>query len=229
MEFEPTNSFCYQFARYVALPEILQLPQVQSGEEFRLIEFSREVIARHLTDEQQSATFTRPQAGVSAQVGQTIRFYIPFVAKNTKQLISVGGGMFRLPTSEDVSEDALEAAAADVENDSDPTDPTIDQPGTVYAFTFPLLKRPGRTFPIKVGRATGSPEARVATQCRQSATFESPEILGLWPTQRVQALERAIHSVLRCRGKWREHAPGKEWFDTTLEEIAQIVQFVEQR
>ncbi|GAB1578626.1 GIY-YIG nuclease family protein [Bordetella petrii] len=229
MDFEATNSFCYQFARYVALPEILQMPQVQGGAEFRLIELSREVIARHLTDEQQSATFIRPQAGVSAQVGQTIRFYIPFVAKNTKQLISLGGGLFRLPTADDISEDALEASVADVENDSDPTDPTIDQAGTVYAFTFPMLKRNGAPFPIKVGRATGSPEARIAVQCRQSAAFESPEILRLWSTQRVQALERAIHSVLRCRGKWREHAPGKEWFDTTLDEIEEIVQFIERR
>jgi hypothetical protein len=32
--------------------------------------------------------------------------------------------------------------------------------------------------------------------------------------------------VLKARGKWRENAPGKEWFDTTISEIEEIIQFV---
>lgn len=61
LEFEPTNSFCYNFARYTALPEILQRPEVASGDDFRLIDVARAVIDRHLTKEQQAQKFVRPQ------------------------------------------------------------------------------------------------------------------------------------------------------------------------
>jgi T5orf172 domain-containing protein len=43
--------------------------------------------------------------------------------------------------------------------------------------------------------------------------------------QRVAAVEDAIHSTLEARGSERQ-APGTEWFDTTVEEIDAIVNFV---
>jgi hypothetical protein len=49
-----------------------------------------------------------------------------------------------------------------------------------------------------------------------------------WEVQRVAAVEDAIHAALEARGSKRQ-APGTEWFDTTLEEIKSIVDFVQRR
>ena len=50
--FEPTNSFCYQFSRYTVLPEIIALPEVQTGKQFSLVEMVKKVVDRHLALEQ---------------------------------------------------------------------------------------------------------------------------------------------------------------------------------
>lgn len=227
LEFEPTNSFCYNFARYTALPEILQRPEVASGDDFRLIDVARAVIDRHLTKEQQAQKFVRPVAGGSVSIGKTIRFYIPFIAKNTGMLTNLGGGIFRLPTVEDVSDEDLEQAALESEEQEIDGVGDIDSSGSIYAYTFPLLIKESGRYPIKIGLASSDVEKRVHTQCRQAASFEQPRILKTWPTQRVRALELAVHYVLRVRGRWRENAPGKEWFDTTIGEINEIVAFIE--
>jgi hypothetical protein len=39
-------------------------------------------------------------------------------------------------------------------------------------------------------------------------------------------VEDAIHSTLEARGSKRQ-APGTEWFDTTIEEVKSIVNFVQ--
>ncbi|WP_334165559.1 GIY-YIG nuclease family protein [Achromobacter mucicolens] len=226
INFEPTNSFCYRFARYIALPEILQKPEVASGREFRLIELVRAVIEEHLTQEQQDAVFVRPKAGGTVTVGKTIRFYVPFIAKNTKQLVSLGAGLFRMP---DVEESDLEEAELEAEELTGESAEASELSGTLYAYTFPTLIQQDRPFPIKVGLASGDAEKRVVDQCRQAATFENPRVLKTWPTSRVRWMETAVHNTLRIRGKWREDAPGREWFDTTIEEVDSIVRFIEQR
>lgn len=224
--FEPTNSFCYRFARYKAIPEILLKPEVAGGEQFRLIDLVRGVINEHLTPDQQNATFKRARAEGYESVGRAIRFYVPFIAKNTGQLIKLGGGWFRLPSGEDISEEELEDASSESLEAQEEVE-SEDASGTVYAFSFPLLVRVGAPFPIKVGMATGDVDKRVAFQCRQSAIFENPVILGRWPAKQVRALELAIHNILRARGKWRDNVPGIEWFDTTADEISSIVAFVQ--
>jgi hypothetical protein len=37
----------------------------------------------------------------------------------------------------------------------------------------------------------------------------------------------AVHNVLKARGKWRDTAPGTEWFDTTVAEVEAILKFVD--
>jgi hypothetical protein len=226
LSFEPTNSFCYNFARYVALPEIQQRPEVITGDDFRLIDVARDVIDAHLTPEQQTQTFERPQAGGQVSIGKTIRFYIPFIAKRTGMLTNLGGGIFRLPLVDDLSADDLEEAALESEEMDVDESGGIDLSGTLYAFTFPLLIKERGPYPIKVGLASGDADKRVMTQCRQAASFEQPRILRTWPTSRVRALELAVHNVLRVRGRWREDAPGKEWFDTTIDEVDEIIRFI---
>jgi hypothetical protein len=106
IEFEATNSFCYRFARYVALPEILKEPEVVLGEPFRLIDTARVVIDRHLSSSQLSQKFIRRESGAPAGIGHTIRFYIPFLAKNLGMLTRLGAGMYSLPSAEDISGEA---------------------------------------------------------------------------------------------------------------------------
>jgi CheY-like chemotaxis protein len=54
INFEPTSSWCYRFARYRAISEILAMPEVAGGQPVRIIEFSRRVLDAHLTKEQQA-------------------------------------------------------------------------------------------------------------------------------------------------------------------------------
>lgn len=225
--FEPTSSFCYRFARYTAIPEILVHPDVASGKPFRLIEYSRAVIDRHLTAEQQAQTFKKAQSDGYEPVGKTIRFYIPFIAKNKGMLTNLGEGMFRLPSVEDISEEEIEEANDEIAEMEQEEGSATELAGTVYAYTFPLLMKDNSPFPIKIGKASGDVDKRVAVQCRQAASFESPLIIGRWPTDRVRALEYAIHYALEARGKWRATAPGTEWFDTTVAEIDSIVRFIQ--
>lgn len=219
--FEPSKSFCYRFARYQAIPEILELPEVISGEPFKIIEISKQIIDKYLTNEQQSIMLKKAKSNREDSVLKTVKFYIPFVAKNTGQLIPIGNGMFRLPDLTDVSEEEIEDELMD-QNDVE----AEEFDGSIYAFTFPALVNKDTPFPIKIGKTTGDVIQRVEKQCRSSATFDNPIILGSWQVKRVSAMESAIHNVLRSRGKWRENVPGIEWFDTTLEEIESIVKFI---
>ena len=225
--FEPTNSFCYRFARYTAIPEILVDPDVTSGKPFRLIEYARAVTDKYLTPEQQAEVFKKAKSDGYEAVGKTIRFYIPFIAKNKGMLTNLGEGMFRLPSVEDISEEEIEEANDEIAEMIQEEGGVSELSGTVYAYTFPLLMKENAPFPIKIGKASGDVDKRVAVQCRQAASFESALIIGRWPTDRVGALEYAIHYALEARGKWRTTAPGTEWFDTTVAEIDSIVQFIQ--
>ena len=218
--YEPTNSFCYRFSRYQALPEILTEPSVQSGEPFRLVELVKQVTDRHLTTTQQSATYLRAETGEPKSIIQSVKWYVPFIAKNTKQLVPLGEGMYRLPEASDIDSAELEDSALE-DGDAE----AAEAEGFVYAFTFPTLIRPGSAFPIKVGMTAIDVQQRVMSQCKGAAAFENPKILGSWKVARVGHVESAVHKVLAARGKWREGVPGTEWFNTTLEEIKSIVDF----
>ena len=203
------------------------MDEVQSGEPFRLIELARKVIERRLTPEQQNATFIRAESGKVKSVAAAIRWYVPFLSKSTRQLVSLGDGMFRLPQPEDLDEDEVESEAIEAAADVGITGET-DLSGWLYAFSFDLIMRPGGSFPIKVGRADDV-EKRVAQQCRSSAVFQQPTILKSWPVTNQGAAERAVHNVLRYRGRWRADAPGVEWFNTTTDEIEAIIAFLDKK
>lgn len=220
MEFEPTRSFAYRFSRYVLLPELQQLPEVQSGDPFRLRDLAWPLIDRHLTPEQQSIRLTRVRAAGDDTMGQLIRFYVPFLAKELGVFISLGNGYFRNQTEVDVSDDDLADAALETGDEA-----TEDFEGHIYAFSFPSIIKDG-VYPIKVGKTAGDVECRIAEQCKGSATFEPPKLLGKWPVKRVGPTELAIHNVLKARGKYKEDAPGREWFNTTPEEVKAIIEFV---
>jgi hypothetical protein len=225
VDFEATASWCDRFARYRAIPEILSMPEVAGGQSVRLVDLSQFVLNKYLTVEQQSTRFKRAKANGELSVASSVKFYIPFIAQQTKQLAKLGGGMFRLPTDGDFDEEDIEGDAVDASVDEGSAE-TVDFDGWVYAFSFPMIQDPERPFPIKIGKTTNDVESRVNNQCKQSASFESPTILGRWQVKRVGPVELAVHNVLKARGKWREEAPGAEWFDTTINEIQEIIRFV---
>ncbi len=223
--FEPTSSWCYRFAQYRAIPEILAMFEVANGQPVRLVELSQRMLDAHLTKDQQAERYPRAEANGDLTVAASVKIYIPFIAKQTGQLVNLGGGMFRLPTDEDVNEEGIEAAAVDA-GVADGVGEAADFDGWIYAFSFPAIQQADIAFPIKVGKTASDVDLRVTNQCRQSATFENPIILGRWRVKRVGPMELAVHNVLKARGKWRENVPGTEWFDTTIPEIEEIIEFV---
>jgi hypothetical protein len=222
IQFEVTNSFCYRFARYEVLPAILTLPEVQQGQPFRLVEAVKKITDQLLTPEQQAAAYPRAQTGELLTVLKTIKWYVPFLAKKTEQLIPLGDGMYQIPAAVDI--DGVQAEAEDSALEDGELEAT-ESDGFIYAFTFPALMNPPGSFPIKIGMTVNDVQQRVTQQCKGAAIFDNPVILGQWKVTRVGFVESAIHKMLAARGKWREKAPGTEWFDTNLDEIKAIIEF----
>ena len=215
--FEPTRSYVYRAARYELLPRIAEIARNYGDEPFLLREISKRVLAETYTAQQLEIRIKKAKSEGTEKMSTIFGFYIPFLAENLRVFENLGGGMFKnIPIDEELAE--ADAVATDVEsNDS----------GIIYAYSFPSIRRNSGKFPIKVGlTTTGDFEARVTQQCKQTCCFEYPVVLETWEVQRVAAVENAIHSTLEARGSKR-HAPGTEWFDTTLEEIETIVAFVQ--
>jgi hypothetical protein len=224
IEFEPTRSFCYKFGRYVVLQEVQQLSEVVNGEPFRLTELAQSVIDKYLSPEQQQTKVKKAQSDRLDPVHSIIKFVVSLISKEQEIFINLGGGMFRAKTSEDVPDEELDESALE---DGDATAAEFE--GWIYAFSFPALVKPTEPFPIKIGKTLGHVEDRVASQCKGSAIFDKPVILRSWQVKRVGPTELAIHNTLKAWGKWRENAPGVEWFDTTVSEIVSILNFLNQK
>lgn len=221
IEFEPTSSFCYNFARYVVLPEIDKLPEVQAGEPFRMVDHVKAIINNLLTPEQQTATFNSRDSGKLRSVAQGVKWYSSFVAKNSNIFVDLGQGLFRSKIGAEISEEELDEEALESGDEE-----LGESRGWIYAFSFPSIVKTGTRFPIKVGKTIHEVESRVMDQCKGSAAFENPVILGRWQVKRITPTELAIHNILKARGHWRKEVPGKEWFDTTIEEIESILRFL---
>jgi hypothetical protein len=226
LEFEPNASFCYKFARYHLLPELAQEPEALTGEPFKLNPVITRVMSRYLTEDQLNLSYpARDTEGKMHQVGAAIRFFASLRAKrgNESPFVWLGqSGMYRLKSETELTQEAVEDEDEAVEDQ-----PDVEFDGWIYAFTFPAIKLTQKPFPIKVGFTTAiDVETRVFGQCKGAGFFEKPEILGRWQVKRVFQVEDAIHAVLKARGRWKEDAPGDEWFVTTLEEVQSIVGFV---
>lgn len=224
--FEPTSSWCYQFARYTVLPEIAKEPEVAGGQPFKMIEMTRRVLARHLTEEELNREMIAPESGKVRSVWVMLRHYVNLTSKFPKNspLIWLGeGNTYRLKTGAETEIEMEEISEAVEDEEGELED---DLSGSLYAFSFPVLVKENVPFPIKIGKTTGSVHDRVAVQCRSSVAFEQPVILGEWKVKRVHAAELAVHYVLKARGKFRDNAPGTEWFDTTLSEIEEAIAFL---
>ncbi len=224
IQFEPTRSYAYKFSRYIVLAELQALPETSSGERFLLRELAWPIIDKYLSPEQQAIPVKKAQSDVYEPLGRVIRFFVQFLTKRLNIFENLGEGYFRGASESETSDSQLEDAAIDA-GDED----AEDLKGFIYAFSFPSIMKTGAAFPIKVGKTTGDVASRVIDQCKGSAAFERPTVLGSWLVERVGPAETAVHNILKARGKHREDAPGREWFDSTLEEVQQIVLFIGQR
>jgi len=224
--FQATSSWCYNFARYEALPEILVMPEVATGDVVLLRDHTQKVLDKYLTSEEQNRTYQQAKAEGEVKIKSAVKFFVAYMAAETGAMLNLGKGSFRKVTTTPQEEvDAVEAAAID---DAEPESVAEedDLKGSIYAFTFPMIEKMEGSFPIKIRKASGDVNARVNTQCKGSATFQQPKILGQWSVKRMSQAEAAVHAVLKARGKWRDTAPGVEWFDTTPAEVADIVDYV---
>lgn len=222
--FEPTRSFCYQFARYTVLPEVSKTIESSGGETFRLSTLVQGVIDARLTPEQQQLRIKKAQSERTDPVHSIIKFFVAFIAKEQQLFVKVAEGQYRAKTANDISDTELEEAAL-----AGGDEEAAEFEGWIYAFSFPALLKVDAPYPIKIGKTLCAVEDRVAQQCKGSATFDNPVILGRWKVQRVGPFELAIHNTLKTWGKWRENVPGIEWFDTTVPEIETIIGFLKTR
>ena len=133
--------------------------------------------------------------------------------------------VFTATKSEGVVIIGLAATELDNAEEFDEEEQATDVTATpaVYWYTFPAYQTPEGPFPIKIGRGN-NPEMRISQQV--TAMPEQPLILGKFEHEDTHTLERAIHAILRLRGKRKEDAPGAEWFLTTPDEIENLIQFV---
>lgn len=90
---------------------------------------------------------------------------------------------------------------------------------SVYVYYFPKYAADHDTYywPCKIGMSTGSAVKRVAQQIK-TALPEKPIIGLIVKTDDAYLLEQALHAILRLK-KREVKAPGKEWFNTTPEEV----------
>lgn len=221
LDFKPTRSFGYRFVRYTLLPEVDKEVAALGDEQFLLREIARPIIDRLLTKEQQDVRVPKAKSEGDDSMVAIVRFYVNFLAKGLDRYQSLGGGYFRAHTETDISEDELVDAAIE-SGDEDASEFN----GWIYAFSFPSIVKTDGVFPIKIGKTVGDVVSRVADQVKGSASFEQPIILRTWQVKRVGPSELAIHNILKARNKWREHAPGREWFDATIAEVESIINFV---
>ncbi len=215
--FEPSRSYVYNSARYELLPQLAEIARGLRDQPFLLRELSKQLLSETYTPQQLDIRVKKAKSDATEKMSSIFGFYIPFLAENLKVFENLGGGQFRnISLDEGLAE--ADAVATDVES---------NDAGLIYAYSFPSIMKPSSRFPIKVGlTTTGDAEARVRHQCKQTCCFEFPVVLRTWAVQRVAAVEDAIHSTLEARGS-RRSAPGSEWFDTTVDEVESIVNFVQ--
>lgn len=215
--FEATRSYVYKASRYELLPHIAEKARSFGDEPFLLREVSKQVLAETYTAEQLELRIKKAQSDETEKMRNIFGFYIPFLAENLRVFERLGGGMFKnIPIEDELAE--ADAVATDIDS---------DESGIIYAYSFPSLRKNGSKYPIKVGlTVTGDAAERVKQQCKQTCCFEYPVVLKTWQVQRVAAVESAIHPTLEARGSKR-NSPGTEWFDTTLEEIENVIKFIQ--
>lgn len=220
LEYTISSRFGYRFSRYLLLPRIMGSEEFKSGRQFQLSPMIEAITNEFLTPEEQQATYLRPN-GHPESVLSAIRWYVRYVGRDISAIEFVERGWYRMPTGEQpagANDDGIDEEIAEEAG------PTVN--GWIYAFSFPELVKDG-AFPIKIGMTIRDVDERVNDQCRGSAIFSKPRILGSWNVKQVSLTERTVQGLLKLSGQWKSDAPGLEWFVTTLAEIERVVGLVQ--
>ena len=214
----PTRSDAYKLARDEIIPEIRRQTSQLNGEQFRLREISLPIIENAVPPQDRDVIipFQRSQGGESFV--RTIKWYVYDFVRNDNYWVNLGGGIFRNQIEQDIDENELQESALEEGDES-----ASEYDGWIYAYTFPSIQKKDESFPIKIGKTVIDVELRVRDQARGAALFENPIILAQWQVNRVAHTEMAIHFTLKARGLWIEDAPGREWFQTSLATINDVV------
>ncbi len=101
----------------------------------------------------------------------------------------------------------------------------------VYVYYFDTYRQKaiqdGTGFwPCKIGRTDRDPLNRVLTQA-STALPEFPHIAIIFYTENPSEWEHALHAILKLRGKTTTDSPGTEWFNTSPEEIIEVIRYID--
>ena len=104
-----------------------------------------------------------------------------------------------------------------------------DGPESVYVYYYPAYKKLAKllgksSWPCKIGRTVGRVTERVFGQA--TGLPEKPRLAIVWKTDKSEAWEQLLHNLFTSFGKGMPGAPGKEWFNTTPEEIVEIIRWL---
>lgn len=212
---EYTSKFASQYGKNVIIFKAKESPEYISGKPFKLREISTRILNELLTPEQQNQLVSNADGSLKYTFENVAKFYAGRYARhNPTEFIALNNGNFRAPLASELDEELNEEIS---DEDSDA--------GYVYAFTYKSIMS-DEDFPIKIGKTINDVEKRVLDQFKGSAMPEPPLILGQWNSSEFHHLERALHAVLKVRGKWITEASGVEWFRTSLPEIQSIINFI---
>ncbi|MES1978421.1 MAG: GIY-YIG nuclease family protein [Pseudomonadota bacterium] len=216
---EINGSAAYRLASQVVIPRLrVEVFPTKGSAPFSLRDeiyaiLNDEIAKGHLTQEQIGTTARVNSSGVNTSLASQTRWYVRHILKSSGEIISSDiRGLFILPNAEVIEEEQEEE-----------DDEVQSIAGSIYAYSFPSLN--GSM--IKVGKASGNVEDRIRQQLG-TANPEAPTILRTWSVIDIGALEMAIHSILKARGKWIDAPRAKEWFRTSVEEIDSIIKFVKE-
>lgn len=213
---EYTSKFARLYGINVIVPKIKESFEYNSGKQFKLRDIAIRVLNELLTQEQQNQLVSNNDGSLKYTFENVSKFYAGRYARdNPTEFIDLNKGFFKAPLEGEVEEQLNEELS---EENSDI--------GYVYAFTYKSYIRE-EDYPIKIGKTVNDVEKRVLDQFKGSAMPEPPQILGKWKSSEFNQLERALHAVLKVRGKWITEASGVEWFRTSLEEIQSTIDFIE--
>ena len=101
---------------------------------------------------------------------------------------------------------------------------------SVYVFSYPAYRKLAeqtnqRDYEHKIGHTKSKELARISQQVTTGMP-EKPEVLLQIKTDDSVSLERAIHAILKLRGKHNKESLGSEWFITNCKEITDIYLFI---
>lgn len=102
---------------------------------------------------------------------------------------------------------------------------------SVYLYYYPTYRRDAEhngltIWPCKIGRSDRDPINRIYSQA-STALPEAPVIGLLLRTSLASQWEHVLHYILALRGRIVEDAPGDEWFNTSPNDVIEIIYYID--